>query len=156
MEMVSAQPASARNSSPSQRLRVSPKTAMAVPQEPTASRIASPCRRIRPSQPENTPPSSAPRAGAATSIPVVRASPPYQSTATTGKRARGWARTIAHRSVKKVIRRFGRVPRNRSPSRTEARLPVSPSCRSGSIEGSRHIAYREAVKQTASTVYAER
>lgn len=68
----------------------------------------------------------------------------------------GWARTIAHRSVKKVIRRLGRVPRKRSPSRTEARLPVSLFCRSGSIEGSRHMAYSEAVKQTASTVYAAR
>ncbi len=66
---------------------------------------------------------------------------------------------MAHRSVRKVIRRLGRPARNRSPSSTEARLRVSPSCRSsrsGSIEGSRHIAYREAVKVTASTVYAAR
>ncbi len=63
---------------------------------------------------------------------------------------------MAHRSLKKVIRRLGRVPRKRSPSMTDARSAPLPVFRSGSIEGSRHIAYREAVKVTASMVYAAR
>ncbi len=157
IEMESAHPASASRISPSQSCRVSPNTAMAPPQPQTAIRTASPWRRMRLSQPENTLPSRAPSAGAATSSPVVFASPPNHTTATTGKSARGWASTMALRSLKKVIRRLGRVPRKRRPSITDAR-PVlfSPSFRPGSIEGSRHIAYSEAVKVTASTVYAAR
>lgn len=127
---------------------------MARPHPHTAITIARPCRCTRPSQPENTPPSSAPTAGAATSRPVVRASPPYQSSATAGYNARGYARTIAHMSEKKVIRRLGRPARNRRPSTTEARLRRSPSGPSGSIAGSRHIAYRAAEKATASIRYA--
>lgn len=139
IEMVSAQPARPRKSRPSQRFRVSPKTAMARPQAATEIKMASPCRRIRPCQPEKSPPSSEPMAGAATSRPTVLASPPYQSRAMAGKSALGWARTIAARSEKKVIRMLGRVPRKRSPSSTEARPPPS-SVRSGRMAGSRHIA----------------
>lgn len=125
IETVSAYPARARKNSPSQRLRVSPNTAMASPHAATASRIASPCRRTRACQPENSPPSSAPAAIAATIRPTVFASSPYQSTAMAGNSAFGCASTMAAMSVKKVIRMLGRVPRKRSPSATEA-LPALP------------------------------
>lgn len=94
---------------------------------------------MRPCQPENSPPSSAPAAIAATSRPTVPGPPPYQSPAMAGNSALGWASTMAARSEKKVIRMFGRVPRKRSPSSTEAR-PRAPSARSGFIDGSFHIA----------------
>ncbi len=153
IDTVSAQPATARKIRPGHSCRDRPKAAMAAPQAATASRMARPCRRMRPSQPENSPPRTAPTAGAATSRPTVLASPANQRTATAGNSARGWASTIAARSEKKVIRRFGRVARKRSPSRTEARRG-GPSPWSGRIAGSRHIAYSEPPNATTSTRYA--
>ena len=71
--------------------------------------MATPCRRTRPSQPENVPPITAPTAVAASSMPTVRAPPPNHRAATAGNSARGWASTMADRSEKNVMRRLGRV-----------------------------------------------
>ena len=51
-----------------------------------------------------------PTATAADIRPTVLAPPPKASAATAGNSARGWARIIAQKSARKVIRTFGRVP----------------------------------------------
>ena len=75
---------------------------MASPHTTMATTTTSPCRRIRGSHPENTPPATAPADIAAASSAIVvppSTGPPKLSCAICGNSARGMPKTIAIRST---------------------------------------------------------
>ena len=98
----------------------SPDSATAAPQPTIATVSATPCRRTRPIQPEDSPPITAPIEIAANSQPTADG-PPNRSSATSGNSARGIANTIAMMSTPNDISSTGRAAMNRSPSMTERR-----------------------------------
>ena len=101
------------------RTTTSPNAAMDAPHPMTDQTTALPCRRMLPSGPENRPARKAPTAVEASSMPTVVSPPPIMRAPTAGSSARGWARIMATRSMMNVMRRLGRVPRNRKPSTTD-------------------------------------
>ena len=77
--------------------------------------------------------------------------PPIMTAPTAGSSARGCARIIATRSMMKVMRTLGRVPRNRKPSTTDRR-PALPASLPGGIGGSRSSAQNAKAKLSRSSV----
>jgi hypothetical protein len=96
---MSLPPASARNSSATTRLRVSPKPTIAAPHIRPAQITTRPGRRTRPVQPLVAAPAIAPAAGAAVSRPNV-AEPPWKClVASAGKSPAGMPNSIALVSI---------------------------------------------------------
>ncbi|MCB5281515.1 hypothetical protein BJQ89_01260 [Arthrobacter sp. ES1] len=131
-----------------------PKPAIEAPQPITDQTTAVPCRRTAPSGPEKRPARNAPTAVEASRMPTVVSPPPIMTAPIAGRSARGWARIIATRSITKVIRKLGRVPRNRKPSTTERR-PAGRACSPGGMAGRRRRAHRAKAKVATSTVYVQ-
>ena len=61
-------------------------------------------------------PGTRPRRWPPAARPPSALPPPISTAPIAGSRARGWARTMAARSIRNVMRTLGRVPRNRKPS----------------------------------------
>ena len=96
---MSLPPASARNSSATGRLRVSPKPTTAAPHSRPAQITTRPGRRTRPVQPLVAAPAIAPAAGAAVSRPNV-AEPPWKClVASAGNSPAGMPNSIALVSI---------------------------------------------------------
>lgn len=96
---MSLPPASARNSSATARLRVSPKPTTAAPHSRPAQITTRPGRRTRPVQPLVAAPAIAPAAGAAVSRPNV-AEPPWKClVASAGNSPAGMPNSIALVSI---------------------------------------------------------
>ena len=151
--------ASVRRGSPSGRdcahHTTPPNAATAAPHTRIETYTPQPCACRRVNGAENSPARNAPAAIAASSTPTAASPPPSTTAPMAGSRARGNAVVMATMSARKVIRRFGREPRKRRPSTTEARPPRVPeaaaaSPRCGGRDGSRHTAYRAARKVTTS------
>ncbi len=98
MLTMSVAPPSARNATASHSEWVSPKPIMVTPHAATATITATPCRRIRENQPENSPHSTAPSGMAANSQPSASPPPggsPKVRSAISGNSALGMPATMA-------------------------------------------------------------
>ncbi|MDQ0619947.1 hypothetical protein QFZ33_003971 [Arthrobacter globiformis] len=131
-----------------------PNAAIEAPQPMTDHTTALPCRCTAPSGPEKRPARKAPTATDASRMPTVVSPPPIMRAPMAGSSARGWARIIAMRSRMNVIRRLGRVPRNRKPSTTD-RIPARPASSPGGMGGSFSRAQKAKTKLTTSSVYVQ-
>ena len=137
---------------PSEASRITTPNAMTHTAHPaTAIAHALPCRCNRTSGPDSNPANTEPAASAAVNNPTVNWSPPNTVAPSTGNNARGIAKNIAAMSSRNVMRRLGRVARNRKPSTTE-RNPARGPTPSGGRDGNRYMAHRLAMKVRASTV----
>ena len=91
-----------------------PNTTIATPHNATHTSTASPCRRTRGIQPENTPPTTAPTLIAANNRPSAdppEIGSPKVSVAICGNSARGMPKTIAMMSTRNEASRMRRVAR---------------------------------------------
>ena len=84
-------------------------------------------------------------------MPTVASPPPIITAPIAGSSARGWAKIMATRSMTKVMRRLGRVPRKRKPSTTD-RSPAGRACSPGGMAGSFSSAQNAKAKLTTSIV----
>jgi len=116
---MSLPPASARNSSATARLRVSPKPTTAAPHSRPAQITTRPGRRTRPVQPLVAAPAIAPAAGAAVSRPNV-AEPPWKClVASAGNSPAGMPNSIALVSISSMPPSTPSCRTYRKPSASE-------------------------------------